>query len=120
MTVAASLQEAAGLSFANLNTLWNNGAGSATLIARTTAFWTATLGIFADADVNGRPVADWATILASFNSLLSAPLSYPQMVSLVDYVYRLCWLAAGVQAGTPPITAGQRTALLAAYNAQYG
>jgi hypothetical protein len=126
MATAVDLPQAAGQSFENLFTLWTGGGNS--LRNALAAFTSSLLPLFPDQDTIGRPIADWLTLIGAAAQLMPgvAPLvtiPFEQLVTAADYVYRICWLGAGVTAtlGVPPpqITTAQRTALLAAYNLNF-
>lgn len=124
MTAAADLLEAANLAPQNLRVLWE----ADTLKAKVTAFWQALNPLFKEEIPNDRPVADWVAIIAaSTESILPfaatmAPGFTPYsggtistFSSAVDYVYRVCKFCYYY----PLIDAGQKAAVLAAYNAQF-
>ena len=118
MATAANLEQAAGQSQDNLFTLWlpqTNALRNALL-----AFMTDLLPVFPDGDVTGRPVANWLVLIGSLASQMPVGPPYDQLVTAVDYIYRCCWLSAGVFGPTPlPITNAQRAAVLASYNARF-
>ena len=119
MATAANLKQAAGQAFDNLFPLWSGG--GTTLQDALARFARAVLLIFPDSNVVGRPVADWATVIAAF-SVSVEPTFFPNLQVLTpaaDYVYRICWIATGATAESPVISAPDQAALLAAYNAAF-
>ena len=129
MAVAADLQEAAEFTQDNLFTLWL----ADTLRARCIAFSAAinALSGLGESNDAAHPVTNWAAIIAC-----EAPLvedfepdgagitqvgTFVPFQTMVDYVYRLCKVADHLNTQTPQqITNAQATAILAAYNAQFG
>ncbi len=124
MTVAVTLFEAANLAPQNLRPLWE----ADTLQTRMVAFWTAINPSFEEQIPNDHPIADWIAIIAAFSpailpfAAVKEPGSTPYaggtittFWTAVDYIYRLCKFAFEYSL----ITAGQKTIILAAYNAQF-
>ena len=120
MATASTLEEAAAQSFDNLFTIW---LAATAFKSKLVAFAATVLPLFPDQDPNGRPVANWATIMASFANQLDtdvAPIRQPYTTlnTAADYLYRLCWM--GFQLETQNlITTAQANAVLAAYNADF-
>ncbi len=122
MATASTLPIAAGQSFDNLFTIWL--AGGNTLRTKVTAFETALLLVFPDQAPVGRPIANWLVLLASVATQMpsvTAPAKIPfeQLVTVADYIYRVCWLAAKPSPASPNISTAQQTAVLAAYNLNF-
>lgn len=122
MAAAATLQQAAGQSFDNLYALWLLHGN--TFRNRIRQFCATLLPVFPDQETVGRPIANWLTVLAALaqvmpDQTLLTSVDYAQFfVPANDYLYRLCWLAAGLS-GSPSITTAQRNAILAEYNAVF-
>jgi hypothetical protein len=116
MAIALTLAQAAGQAFDNLQVHWlaNN------LQTVLDQFWRQTIDTFPDGQPNGRPVANWLTIVAALADQMPA-LDVPleQLTLAAEYVYRLCWMADFLQ-GNNNISTGQATFLLARYNAIIG
>jgi hypothetical protein len=122
MATAANLTQAAGQSFNNLFAIWELGGN--TLRTKLTAFEVALLPIFPDQTPVGRPIANWLVLIASSATQLpsvTAPtkIPYEQLVTVADYIYRICWLAAKPSPSSPNISTAQQTAILAAYNSNF-
>ena len=124
MTVAADLLEAANLTPQNLRPLWE----ADTLQAKMLAFWGAINPAFEEQNPNDHPVADWIAIIAALTpSILpfaananpgATPWAGGTITTFelaVDYVYRLCKFSYYYGLISP----AQKTAILAAYNAQF-
>lgn len=118
MTVAADLLDAANKAPQNIRALWQAN----TLQTKLVAFWQAISPSFSEQTPSDRPIGDWIAIIASLapsvlpyastttGTITEASLAY-------DYVYRLCKFAYYYHL-QGLITNAQRTAILAAYNAQ--
>ena len=125
MATATTLEEAAAQSFDNLYALW--AVGNNDLKTATSGFATLALAIFLDSDAKARPLANWSTLIAALGFrmptlVVAIPpdrLEYGLLVTAVDYVYRICWIAARPTPQSPAISVSQQTALLAAYNASF-
>ncbi len=120
MTTAATLLEAANLTQENLFPLWQ----ADTLMAKTIAFWQAITGQFHEETPGDRPIRNWISIIAAFaptiltyeNGGSSLGLGTEDSFQLdVDYIYRFCKFSYYYSL----ISAGQKTAILTAYNAQF-
>lgn len=128
MPAATDLDDAAGQAPADMELLWQ----ADTLRADVIAFWTAALAAVPITGPNNAPLANWCAVIAAFApSILpyESPASgFPNpgeggiaqstldtYQTAVDYVYRLCKLAAYLQA-QGLISGAQAAALLAAYN----
>jgi len=114
---AADLEAAA---FAAFDNMYTRLTGS-TVRADVLAFCAAALPIFPDTSPNGRPVANWITILnatAQEWTTSAADLllgSFDQFAYGALVMFKLCYIAFDFD-GTQ-ITSQQATALLAVYNA---
>lgn len=125
MAFAVDLRQAAGQSFDNLFALFILGDNQ--LKNALAAFSEDALPIFPDSEPVGRPVGNWAIIMASLAATMPSfsitippsKIPYEQLVAASDYVYRICWLAARPTSESPQITLAQQDALLAAYNARF-
>lgn len=125
-TPAADLEEAAGLAFDNLFGLWL--AGDNQLKTATATFCRTLLPVFPESDATARPIADWLTLLYAQSSLMPTVnttnpptlVPYESLLTTADQVYRLCWLGSEATSTSPRLSSTQMTALLAAYNAQFG
>jgi hypothetical protein len=115
VTVAANLKEAAQDAFGNLNTLWL----ATTLKAKLALFCDAALPIFPQERDNNHPVSNWTTLLDALQDAMPASPTFLDLNAAVDQLYRLCWIGYYLQ-GQSLITSAQATALLAAYNLQFG
>ena len=125
MTAAVDLLDAANLTPQNLRTRWD----ADTLQAKMIAFWQAIEPSFDDQIPNDHPISNWISIIAAFAPSIQgfADTKNPGFTpyaggtintfsTSVDYVYRLCKFAYYY----PLITPAQKTAILNAYNAQFG
>jgi hypothetical protein len=123
--IAVDLLDAANLTPQNLRVLWE----ADTLRPRMIAFWEAINPSFQEQIQNDHPVADWIAVIAALSpSILpfadntnpgATPWSGGTITTFelaVDYVYRLCKFSFYYTL----ITATQKTAILTAYNAQFG
>lgn len=125
MPPAASLTAAADQCAADLNVRWQ----ADTLGARVTAFAAALYSSFPSNVPNNAPIANWLAVIGALGPQIvtfanggafAGSNSLPMYQLAVDYVYRLCKLAAAYS--TAPIsliTGAQATAILNAYNAQF-
>lgn len=117
MAVAASLEEAAWLAWANLQVK----SGAATLRTNMLAFATACEAVFPFAEPNNHPVANWIAVIRCFASSMSAVANIwngTGMRTAAMLVYRACQMGQ-VSSSQNLITAPQTAAMLAAYNAQF-
>lgn len=117
MTMAANLEQAAHLSYSQTSIAY---AGAA-LNPKFIAFVNAAAAIFdSDSNANQRTVGNWIIPMYALSSqLLGATPSQTQYNQMVEYLYRICY--AGLFAASDNrITASQATALLAAWNTQFG
>jgi len=113
--MASSLSQAAGQAFDNLFVKWSVGQ----LKISMSFFWPQVMAIFPDSQANGRPVANWGTVLASAEN--QTPNGKPIMTYLnnaAQIVYRLCWMGSYLQS-VALITNAQANDLLAAYNGSF-
>jgi len=118
MTFAATLVEAANLSYKQLDLKWTAN----TLDTATLAFATAANPTFPDSDQNSRPVGNWLILIdALVSTMPTGVVSLMDFNQAVEFVSRMCYAAFTINAQTPPlITNGQAIALLAAWNAAFG
>jgi hypothetical protein len=109
-----NLINAAKISFEDLYTLWLGG----TIKARLTAFWKAINPIFDANTPNDEPCGNWVELIAALaTEMSSVSVTFDDMNSAAQYVYRLCWLTNQLNAQTPQlVTNAQAAAVLAAYN----
>ncbi len=117
MTAAATLQEAAGSAFDNLQVWFAISNGQAK--TRLEAFWSGIIGQFPVANVPSRPIQNWIAVLAAQTTQIPTTPAH-DLVSLdaaAQVVYRLCWNVSDM-ATKGFITAGQAAAVLTAYNGQ--
>lgn len=120
MAMAVTLIQAAGLTLPQMRI---KQLGT-TLVADVETFITTSLALFPDAVPNNRPVANWLVPLSSIQeqmvTLAQDPSrAYQGMNLAADVVSKMCWAGSKMQdAGL--ITAGQETALLAAWNTAFG
>lgn len=120
MPAAGNLVEAAGFASENLFNRWV----ASTLQARMIAFAAAVEDVVPDSNANSRPLGNWVAIIAAFAPTIASfssavvagsATTYRESVS---YIYRMFKLADALNT-QGLITAAQRVALLAAYNAQF-
>lgn len=116
---AADLEQAAGMSFDRLHFYWNIDQ----LKTRMTFFWQNIIGptvnAFEDQNVDGRPVANWSSIVATIaDDLPAAAVPLEQLTQSVESVYKTCWIANYLD-GQGLITSAQATAVLDAYNGAF-
>lgn len=118
MTMAVSLPDAAVLTADNLYTLWVAN----TLKAKSGLFWSTLQATFPEQEIKSHPCSNWITLIAALSdSMPAASVSIASLNTLVSYVYSLCFLASQLSTQVPAqISAGQATAVLTAYNAQFG
>jgi hypothetical protein len=118
MSVAATLAEAAGLTYDNLFVPWQLG-----LIFRNKLliFASDVNTFFPDEPQNNRPIGNWTIPLLSFVTPLTAAdnRNLEVLNKAVDFVYRICWAGQfAFNAGL--ITSGQADDLLDSYNSLFG
>ncbi len=116
MATAATLQEAAGSAFDNLQVWFAISNGQAQ--ARLNAFWSAFNGQFPVTERSSRPIQNWIAVLAAQTTQIPATPAH-DLVALdaaSQVVYRLCWNVSDL-ASRGFITAGQAAQVLGAYNA---
>lgn len=116
MTMAASLPDAANLSYAQANLSWV----AATLKADLAAFVAEVSPFFEDAVPNNRPVGNWLVLMSALSTAMSSvAVSNSDFDTAVEYLFRICY--AGVIAGSQGrITGAQSAGLLAAWNTHFG
>ena len=118
MTVAATLEEAAGLAYTNVSLKQ----AAQTLQPSINAFWT-TLnapGLFQDQKPNDHPVANWLAIIADLAVNMATPdATINEVNAAAQYVYRICLVTAALYASAL-ITNAQQLAVLASYNTNLG
>lgn len=116
MTLAATLPQAAGLAYDNINVHWINNS----LTSRLTNLWQTALPSFGESEVNSRPVSNWLVVLSVQSANMpNTHVPLDQVSAAAQTVYRMCWMASVLQANGG-ITAGQAADLLAAYNSTLG
>ncbi len=116
MTAAATLQEAAGSAFDNLNVWFAISNGQAQ--TRLNAFWSSFNGLFPVSNVQSRPIQNWIAVLAAQNTQIPFTPDH-DLVSLdaaAQVVYRLCWNVSDLRS-KGFIDATQAGTVLGAYNA---
>jgi hypothetical protein len=115
--MAGSLPQAAGLAADNLYTLWVAN----TLKSKSTAFWQALATIFPEAETKSHGISNWLILIADLADLMpSTSVSYSDLDTMTDYVYRICYLASALVTQSPnQITGVQAQAVLDTYNAQF-
>lgn len=120
MTMAATLVEAANLSYSQLALKWTAN----TLRTATAAFAAAASPVFPDSQDNCRPVGNWMVLIDALVSTLPPaplPVAVSDLNQDVEYVARMCYAAFTLNAQVPQlVTNAQATALLAAWNAAFG
>ena len=117
MTVAVSLPDAAVIAADNLYTLFIGG----TLKAKATAFWQAIQPTFPEQEVDSHPCSNWLVLIANTaDQMPVANVPYRDLDTMINYVYRLCFVADQLNSQTPKLVSNaQATALLAAYNLEF-
>lgn len=67
-------------------------------------------------------MSNWLVLIASLaDTMPSTNVSYSDLDTMIDYVYRICFLTNQLVTQTPmQITGAQAQAVLDAYNAQFG
>lgn len=121
MAMAANLTEAANLTYDQLSLAWL----ASTIQAKYAAFITALQpagqpAVFRDSVPNDRPVGNWLPLMAAVQSQMDVGvLPQDQFNAAVDHLYRMCLGAASALANGL-ITNTQATAMLNAWNAQFG
>jgi hypothetical protein len=116
MSAAATLQEAAGSAFDNLQ-VWF-AISNAQAQARLTQFWGGIISSFPTTDVKSRPIQNWIAVLAAQTTQIPTSPAH-DLVALdasAQVVYRLCWNVSDLQT-KGFITTTQANAVLGAYNA---
>jgi hypothetical protein len=117
MSTATTLPQAAGLAFDNLQVLWLI---PGLLKQRLGLFCDTSLPFFLDQDVNGRPVANWLTVLSTLADLMPvSDVPIELLTQAAEYVYRVCWMGNTLRVANL-ITATQASNLLGNYNGQFG
>lgn len=116
MATAPDLPTAANDSFDDLHTLWLAN----TLKTQLTAFCRTLLPDFDQQNINGHPVSNWLIlILALATQMPSTNVSYDNLITAADQVYRICWVTQQLGNVQTLITTAQATAVLAQYNAKF-
>lgn len=116
MTMAATLTEAAHLSYKQADILW----AANTLKPEFATFITTAQPIFDDNRPNDRPVGNWLILMQSLSSQMAAgTLPEAQLNTCVEYLFRMC-LAGASQLANGLISNAQAVSLLAAWNATIG
>jgi hypothetical protein len=116
-TVAANLQQAAGLAYDNVH--------AKSLLSQQLRHAMETLcfdlfPLFPDSAPNGRPFANWLTVFnATAITITTVRPSIVQTQIVAEQLYKLCWLADALR-GLSQISASQATAILASYNTRFG
>ncbi len=111
MTVAVSLQAAAGLAFDNLQVKWlGNQLPSSILL-----FCPNVKLIFHEQEANSHPCINWNTILWNLGAQMVNPPPIAQLGLAAEYVFRMCWMTNQLQV-QGLITAPQAAAVLLRYN----
>lgn len=120
MTMAATLVEAANLSYSQLALKWTAN----TLRTATSAFAAAASPIFPDGQDNSRPVGNWLVLIDALVSTLPPtpqPVSVSDFNQTVEYVARMCYAAFTLNAQVPQLVSNaQAAALLIAWNTAFG
>jgi hypothetical protein len=115
MAAATDLPNAAVTAADNLHTLWLAG----TLKAKLIVFWVALLPLFPQSEQNNHPVSNWLTLIAALaDQMPNSNVTYSDLDTAINYVYRLCWLANQLDTQAL-ITTAQATAILTEYNADF-
>lgn len=112
---ALSLQAAAGISYDNGATQWL----AANYQTALSAFATDILALFPESLDGGRPIANWATIIASFaTTFTDGNATSVQLSTGSEYVFKLCWLTDALK-NLGQITTAKGAAVLAAFNLRF-
>lgn len=117
--MAATLEEAANLSYARISVKW----AANTVRANTNAFIIACALVLDDNSPNDRTVGNWLIPLNAQATQMGLntgnPMPQALFNTLVEYVYRMMMAAAYAQIQSR-ITTAQSNAILAAWNTNYG
>jgi hypothetical protein len=116
MSIAATLPQAAGLSFDNLQVKWlanqlKNALGN---------FWPQLLSQFPESSANNHPVSNWLALIANLqDQMTQSSVPIDQLTLAAEYIYRICWMTEALRVQSL-ITAPQAAAVLGAYNGSFG
>ena len=117
--MAATLEDAANTSYARISVKWIAN----TVRANTNAFIIACALQLDDNDPNARTVGNWLVPLNALATQMNAdsnnPMPQALFNTLVEYVYRMMMAAAYAESQSR-ISSAIATALLAAWNTNYG
>lgn len=116
MTMAASLAQAAYLSYAQCDILNQ----ATTLRVKFKAFIDAAQPIFDDNELKSRSVGNWLIILQKIWTDMGDTVEVDGLDVVATALFRMCILASDLSGFRPYITNAQATALLAAWNANIG
>ncbi len=117
---AVTLQEAASVIYDRLHVYWL----IAGQIDARVATFVAVLPTFPDNSPNGRPIANWLTILMALRATSYTPdasttrIEISVVTATAVLIYKTCWIADYLE-GEGLITSAQAVALLAAFNAAF-
>lgn len=116
MAMATDLTNAANIGYNQCSLFWYAG----TLPGALSNFITAASPIFSDDRPNDRPVGDWLVLLYALSQAVD-PLNMTdeQLDTCATYLFRMCLGAASAQTSSL-ISTAQATALLTAWNANFG
>jgi hypothetical protein len=116
MATAPDLPTAASESFDNLHTLWLAN----TLKVKLTAFCNGLLTQFDQQELASHPVSNWLVLINALASQMpSSSVSYSDLSTAADFVYRICWMTQQLGVTQSLISSSQAAAVLAAYNADF-
>lgn len=117
MTMAATLTEAAYLTYEQCGILWTAN----TLRNKYEAFLEDVSPIFSDSQPNDRPVGNWLIPMYALLTQVEAATPEEQVFlnTCVQYIYRICY-AGYIMNSDGFISNTQATQLLAAWNANIG
>lgn len=120
MSIAATLPEAAGLSFDNLQVKWLSNQLRNALLNFWSQLSSPSTGPFLDGVANNHPIGNWLALIASLQSLMKqSNVPIDQMTVAAEYIYRICWMTETLRT-QQLITTPQAAAVLAAYNGSFG
>lgn len=117
MTIAANLQQAAGLAYDNMFVKWQLGVQ---LRLRCQGFLTHLDPFFPDNIPDNRPVGNWfVPFTALANSMPAGKASLEQFNACVQFMYRVCWATDAARTALL-ISSAQATEVLNEYNSRFG
>lgn len=120
MAAEPDLEHAAVTAADHLYTLWLAN----TLKTALTTFWGSLIGAgaadkFPQDNANNHPVSNWLILIAALaKGMPASNVSYTDLDTAINYVYRVCWMTNQLDV-QGLISSAQATAVLTAYNANF-